>query len=164
MNVSTNAASSLTNAAIVSGGGEINTGNDNASDPTTVIALAPIQFWRWQWFGITGDSGVAADTAISTSDGMPNLLKYALGLDPLVPAANPIIGDISTGYLRLSVPRNPNATDVTFLIEVTDNLTTPWTTNGTTVDQNTPTLLQVHDNTPVSSSAAGFIRLRITRP
>jgi hypothetical protein len=164
VNVSTNAASSLTNVATVSGGGEINTGNDNASDPTTVIALAPIQLWRLQWFGITGDSGVATDTAIATSDGMPNLLKYALGLDPLVPAANPIIGDVSTGYLRLTVPRNPNATDVTFLIEVTDNLTTPWTTNGTTVDQNTPTLLQVHDNTPVSSSAAGFIRLRITRP
>ncbi len=164
VNVSTNAASSLTSVATVSGGGEINTGNDNASDPTTVIALAPIQLWRWQWFGITDDSGVAADTAIATGDGMPNLLKYALGLDPLVPAANPIVGDISTGYLRLTVPRNPNATDVTFYVEVTDNLTALWTTNGTTVDQNTPTLLQVHDNTPVSSSAAGFIRLRITRP
>jgi endonuclease G len=164
VNVSTNAAASLTNFATVSGGGEINTGNDNASDSTTVIALAPIQFWRLQWFGTTGDSGVAADTAIATSDGMPNLLKYALGLDPLVPAANPIIGDISTGYLRLTVPRNPSATDVTFLIEVTDNLTTLWTTNGTTIDQSTPTLLQVHDNTPVNSSAAGFIRLRITRP
>jgi uncharacterized repeat protein (TIGR01451 family) len=164
VNVSTNAASSLTNVATVSGGGEINTGNDNASDPTTVIALAPIQFWRWQWFGTTGDSGVAADTAIATSDGMPNLLKYALGLDPLVPAANPIFGDVSTGYLRLTVPRNSNATDVTFLVEITTDLTASWTTNGTTVDQNTPTLLQVHDDTPVSSSAAGFIRLRITRP
>jgi hypothetical protein len=75
-----------------------------------------------------------------------------------------VTGDISTGYLRLTVPRNPTATDVTFLIEVTDNLTTLWTTNGTTIDQNTPTLLQVHDNTPVRSSAAGFIRLRITCP
>jgi hypothetical protein len=95
---------------------------------------------------------------------MPNLLEYALGLNPLVATTNPVAGDISTGYLRLTVPRNPNATDVTFLIEVTGNLTTPWTTNGITVDQNIPTLLQVHDNTPVSSSTAGFIRLRITRP
>jgi endonuclease G len=164
VNVSTNAAASLTNVVNVSGGGEINTANDTASDPTTVIALTPIQFWRLQWFGTTADNGASADTAISTSDGMPNLLKYALGLDPLAPAANPIIGDISTGYLRLTVPRNPNATDVTFHVEVTDNLTTLWTTNGTTIDQSTPTLLQVHDNTPVNSSAAGFIRLRITRP
>ena len=37
VNVSLN-ASTLTNTAIVSGGGEINTGNDSASDPTTVSA------------------------------------------------------------------------------------------------------------------------------
>ena len=164
VDVSTNAAANLTNTASVSGGGEINTANDAASDPTTVIALTPIQLWRLQWFGITGDTGAAADTAVATSDGMPNLLKYALGLAPLVPAANPVVGDISTGYLRLTVPKNPDATDITFLIEVTGVLTTPFTTNGITIDQNTPTLLQAHDNTPVSSSTSGFIRLHITRP
>jgi endonuclease G len=129
-----------------------------------VVVLTPIESWRQQWFGNTNNTGNAADTYVGTSDGMPNLLEYALGLNPLVATTNPVAGDISTGYLRLTVPRNPNATDVTFLIEVTGNLTTPWTTNGITVDQNIPTLLQVHDNTPVSSSTAGFIRLRITRP
>ncbi len=164
VNVSTNAAASLTSTAHVSGGGEINTGNDDASDPTSVIALTPVQFWRLLWFGTTDDSGVAADATVATSDGMPNLLKYALGLNPLAPDANPIVGDVSTGYLRLTVPRNPNATDITFRVEVTDNLTTPWTTNGTTIDQNTPSLLQVHDNSPISSSTSGFIRLRVTCP
>ena len=164
VNVSTNAASTLTNAAMVSGGGEFNTGNDSASDPTTVVALTPIQFWRLQWFGTTEDSGTAADTYVGTSDSMPNLLKYALGLDPLVATNSPVTGDISTGYLRLTVQRNPDATDVTFLIEIATGLMDSWTTNGTTVDQNTPTLLQVHDNTPVSGSASGFIRLRVTRP
>jgi uncharacterized repeat protein (TIGR01451 family) len=164
VDVATNAAVNLTNTANVSGGGEINTANDTASDPTTVIALTPIQFWRLQWFGITGNTGAAADTAIATSDGMPNLLKYALDLDPLVSAANPVIGDISTGYLRLTVPKNPDATDITFLIEVTGDLTLPFTTNGITIDQNTPTVLQGHDNTPVISSPCGFIRLHVTRP
>jgi hypothetical protein len=95
---------------------------------------------------------------------MPNLLKYALDLNPLIPAANPVIGDISTGYLRLTSPKNPDATDITFLIEMTGDLTLPFTTNGITVDQNTPTLLQGHDNTPVSSPTNGFMRLHITRP
>lgn len=36
VNVASNAAASVTNTATVSGGAEINTGNDNASDPTTV--------------------------------------------------------------------------------------------------------------------------------
>ena len=164
VDVSTNAAANLTNTANVAGGGELNTANDTASDATTVVALAPIQLWRLQWFGTTADSGIAADTAISTSDGMPNLLKYALGLDPLVPAASPVVGDISTGYLRLSVPRNPGATDVTFMIEVAGALTGPFTTNGITIDENTPTLLQAHYNTPVNSSTNGFIRLEVTRP
>ncbi|MDD5560288.1 IPTL-CTERM sorting domain-containing protein, partial [Candidatus Methylomirabilis sp.] len=36
VDVATNAAASLTNTAAVSGGGETNTGNNTASDPTTV--------------------------------------------------------------------------------------------------------------------------------
>ncbi|MGA2242871.1 MAG: DNA/RNA non-specific endonuclease [Verrucomicrobiota bacterium] len=164
VDVATNAASNVTNTASVSGGGEINTANDAASDPTTVIALNPIQLWRLQWFGITGNTGAAADNAIASSDGMPNLLKYALGLAPFIPAANPVVGDISTGYLRLTSPKNPDATDITFLIEMTGDLTTLFTTNGITIDQNTATLLQGHDNTPVNSSTCGFMRLHVTRP
>ena len=96
VDISTNAPANLTNVVNVSGGGEINTANDTASDPTTVTADDPIQLWRLQWFGSTSDSGTAADAAITTSDGMPNLLKYALGLAPLVPATNPVVGDINT--------------------------------------------------------------------
>ena len=51
-----------------------------------------------------------------------------------------------------------------YLIEMTGDLTSPFTTNGITIDQNTPTVLQGHDNTPVSSSPCGFIRLHVTRP
>lgn len=127
--------------------------------------LMPIEAWRLHYFGTTANEGPAADTAIATSDGMPNLLKYALGLDPLVATNDPVAGDVLTGYLRLTAPKNPDATDVSFYVEVTDNLTIPaWTTNGTTVDVNTAILLQVHDNTPVAGSDAGYIRLRISRP
>ena len=136
-----------------------NTGQDQV-----FTTLAPIEAWRLQWFGTTANSGAAADNAIATSDGMPNLLKYALGLNPLVATNDPVVGDISTGYLRLTVPKNPQATDVSFYVEVTDDIMAAWTTNGTTVDTNTPVLLQVHANTPVVSSVAGFIRLRVTRP
>jgi hypothetical protein len=164
VNVATNAPNSLTNVARVSGGGESNISNDTATDPTTVIALTPIQAWRLQWFGTTANSGVAADTAINTSDHMPNLLKYALNLNPLVPTANPVTGDISTGFLRLTAPRNPNATDITMTVQIADSIASSWTTNGTTIDQSTATLLQVHDNTPVLGSAEAFIRLAVTHP
>ena len=136
-----------------------------AGQDQVFITLAPVEAWRLQWFGTTANSGPAADNAVATSDGMPNLLKYALGLNPLVATNDLVVGDISTGFLRLTVPKNPDATDVSFYVEVTSDVTTPsWTTNGTTVDIDTSTLLQVHANTPVASSDGAFIRLRVSRP
>jgi hypothetical protein len=41
VNVSANVAANITNTATVSGGGEINTANDTASDPTHTSLLAP---------------------------------------------------------------------------------------------------------------------------
>jgi len=71
---------------------------------------------------------------------MPNLLAYAFGLNPMVPTNNPLIGDIDTGHLRLTVARNPAATDISYYAEIADNLTTPaWTTNGITVGEVTDT-------------------------
>ena len=164
VNVATNAPTSVTNTVTVSGGGETNLLNNTASDTTTIIPLTPIQAWRFQWFGLAANSGAAADTAIGTSDGMPNLLKYALGLNPLVAANVPLKGDISSGFLRLTAPRNPGATDVTLSAEVTGNVMGAWTTNGTTVDPSASNLFQAHDNTPIAASAERFMRLRVSRP
>jgi len=64
-----------------------------------------------------------------------------LGLNPLVATNNPVVGDIASGFLRLTLPKNPNATDVTFYAEVTGQVTGPWTTNGPgTRDQGRRTL------------------------
>ena len=165
VNVAANAAASVTNVATVAGGGETNTANDSASDPTTITALTPSQSWRYQYFGTTANTGNAADTANPSGDGLANIVKYALGLNPLVPTASPVTVDVSTGYLRLTTPKNANATDVTVAVQVNGDLTNPsgWTTNGTTVDQNTPTMLQVQDATAVSNAAARFLRLNVTR-
>jgi hypothetical protein len=129
-----------------------------------VSTLTPIESWRLAWFGTTNNSGNAADSYVNTSDGMPNLIKYALGLNPLTPATAPAVVDVSTGFLRLTTPKNPNATDVTFIVEVADASLGPWTTSGMTIDQNTATLLQVHRNTPITAANKGFIRLRVSRP
>ena len=72
---------------------------------TAITALTPSQSWRHQYFGTTANAGNAADNANPSGDGIPNLLKYALGLDPRVPTANPETQDTSTGYLRLTVPK-----------------------------------------------------------
>ena len=129
-----------------------------------VVFTSPIQLWRQQWFGTTNNSGTAADTYVSSSDGMPNLLKYALGLNPLLAATNPITGDIATGFLRLTIPRNTNATDITYLIESVGDVNALWSTNAIVIDTNTPAWLSGHDTNAVPATSRRFIRLHVTNP
>jgi hypothetical protein len=50
-------------------------------------------------------------------------------------------------------------------VELTDALVPSfWSTNGTDVISDTPTMLQVRDLALVFSSAGGFARLRVSRP
>ena len=164
VNVTANMGS-VTNSVNVSGGGETNTSNNGTQDVTTISAPSPSQSWRYQYFGTSANTGNGADTANPSGDGIPNLLKYALGLNPLVPTVNPETVDTITGYLRLTVPKNPNATDISYTVQLTSDLTDPagWTPSGTFIMQNTSTLLQVRDTTLVSGAARRFIRLQVTR-
>ena len=168
VNVAADAAASVTNLASVSGGGETNTNNSTASDPTTVIPLTPSQAWREQWFGDTTNSGAGADLAIAGGDGLANLLKYALNLvPPQLPATigSVVVIDQSAGALRMTVAKNPVANDVLFSIEGTNNLGDPnsWTANGLIIDQNSGSTLQVHDPTPLTNGPR-YLRLKVTRP
>ena len=128
--------------------------------------LTPIETWRLQKFGSPANAGSGADTEMPAHDGIPNLMKYALNLEPNTPSVLGITMDTTTGFLRLTVSRNPSASDLTFAIEVNGDLSKPngWTTVGTTVEQNTPTTLRAHDNTPVSPGPRRFMRLKITKP
>jgi uncharacterized repeat protein (TIGR01451 family) len=82
VSVAANAATSLTNTAAVSGGGDVNTANNTASDPTTIIALTPIQSWRLRYFGTAYNSGATADTADPDGDGQNNMAEFMAGTDP----------------------------------------------------------------------------------
>ncbi len=157
------------------------TGND-AFDPTLAAGLLDqhainliglvtdtADHWRTQNFGPGAtNSGNAADDASPSGDGIPNLLKYSLGLNPLrayPPGAAGAIAVDPSGYLRMTVVKNPAAADVTLAIEVIGDLTLPdaWSAAETTIEQNTLTTLQAHDNTPIATVPSRFIRLKVTR-
>ncbi len=122
----------------------------------------PIQAWRTKYFGAPDNTGSAADLANPAGDGIPNLTKYAFGMNPLVPGVNPVTMSTDTGYLSLRVPLYPYATDVSCTVQFSSDLVN-WTTNGTTVDQHNATLLRVHDSAPVGSTASGqFLRVQAT--
>lgn len=147
--------------------GDINAANDydyhsfilQSADTT------PIQQWRYDNFGSAANSGNAADTANPAGDGINNLLKYALNLNPLATQSNPVTVDTTTGYLRLTTPKRSGATDVTYSVQVNDDLTNAagWTTSGTVELSNTSTQLQVRDGVPLSGGGKRFIRLQISR-
>ena len=130
--------------------------------------MAPLQSWRLAHFGTTEGIGSAADAADPDGDGVPNLMEYALGLDPNVAGgiADKLAVDRDTGYLRLTVLKNQNATDVTLGVEVSGDLVVWGSVEGTDVvtEENTATRLVVRDNTPVTAADRRFIRLRVTNP
>ncbi|MFZ4764717.1 MAG: hypothetical protein ACOYMN_07150, partial [Roseimicrobium sp.] len=121
--------------------------------------------WRVQNFGPGAtNSGNAADDASPAGDGIANLLKYSLGLNPLTaypPGTTSAISFDSAGHLTMSVTKNPAAADVSLAIETSSDLRT-WSTAEVVIDQNTPTTLQGHDSKTVSAGQRRFIRLRAT--
>lgn len=134
-----------------------------ATQNFTLTVLSALQDWQQQNFGADASNpAIAGETADPDSDGLPNLLEYALGLNPTVFTATSVVVDTATGALRLTAAKNPAATDVTCVVEVSGDLVS-WTTSGTTVVTNTTAQLQVRDDTAVSGANRRFIRLKVAK-
>ena len=128
----------------------------------------PAEQWTLTHFGANPNPETAAFTANPDGDQAVNLLEYALAHDPLVADSGGIVVDLesvgASKYLRLTLARNPAATDLHFSIEVTGDLKTPasWSALATTIETDTPTTLRARDNTPATSPR--HIRLKVTLP
>ena len=134
--------------------------------------LTPLEIWRNSNFGNPSNVGAGADGASPAGDGVPNLLKYALGLNPFAPAtaaqlpSGSIQSYTGTNYLTLTVNRAAEPSDVSYIVEVTGNLLSGWVSGPpeTVIVTNTPTQLVVRDNTPQPAATVRFIRLRVSNP
>ena len=138
--------------------------------------------WKGQSFTSAQqlNATMSGDAATPSGDGISNLMKYALGLNPnrissgsaTLPHTQllPVTG---TNHLMLTFTYNTNATDLAYLVEASSDLTT-WTSinpfnlsNQFSVVANpgagTETLTIV-DVQPASSSQRRFMRLKIIGP
>lgn len=138
-----------------------------------LTTATPLEIWKATYLGDPG----APDDGDPDQDGHVNLLEYALGTIPTVPDATPLPAGIASGYLQLTVPRDPARNDVTLTVEATSDPAGPWTplaTSSNGLPFSGPGYLSgetpgpalksviVRDVVAVSSSPRRFIRLRVT--
>lgn len=105
-----------------------------------------------------------ADTAVTSADGLPNLVKYALGraADVAVPADQALSTAVSGDYLTLTIPRRLRRSDVNYVVQVSSDLVNWNSGPGYTVTvQDTDTTLVVRDATSIGASPARFMRLAV---
>lgn len=134
---------------------------------TVTIRDKPADQWRLQKFGAAANTPAAADTASWANDGVANVIKYGLGMDP-------VIGDVwelpaptvAGGYLTLSFVPNPSATDVQFTVEGCPDLVT-WSAGNvepvTLSNPVPPTRQTFRYRFPVAVIRAAYLRLKIER-
>ena len=147
---------------------------------TRAIAEPPIDVWRFQKFGVDANTPDAANAADSDQDGVVNLAEYAYLADPHdgLASANAPLVSVASDALALTFRRNLSATDLTYTVQVSDDLATwhdgsTYSATGTTAanaytteTSRTPfsgyEIISVSDNTLISLGTPHFIRLQLT--
>lgn len=128
--------------------------------------LTPLETWRGRYFENAASAGAGADTADPDSDGLPNLLEYALGGDPVGGdgGERPQVGVAGGMRLTLSFTRIAEAS-LTYLVEAADTVGGPWVTIWTSTGAaNTAGRVTVTDTMALTTSGTTrFLRLRVAR-
>ena len=132
-----------------------------------LVLASSIELWRQTTFGTLVATGSAADTADPDSDGLPNLLEYALGTVPTsaASASRPVLATAAS-HLTLTFNRIADPALI-YQVETSPDLTpqswTPiWQSTGA---QNTAGPVTVTDSTyniNTSNPPRRFLRLRVT--
>ena len=141
------------------------------------LLTAPYQLWQQANFTSAEltNSSISGDLADPDGDGIPNLMEYALGLNPKVPDLSGLpIASVQnlagTNYLAIAYKQVLYNTDISYTVQVSSDLVT-WNSGpgftasiGPPVDNGNGTeTWTVQDTVPSDSTSPRFIRLKITR-
>jgi hypothetical protein len=104
------------------------------------------------------------------ADGLSNLMEYAFVTGPNAASASPVVRDTVTvgpdRFLRLTVPKNPDAPELIYQVQATSDLTNPgsWSSAGLVIEQNNSSTLRVRDSIPMTGSPRRFMRVWVSMP
>ena len=131
-----------------------------------VVTLEDKPFDAWRYVNFTSNElsnpSISAENADPDGDSLPNLVEYALALDPKTPSISTLTTQQSGGYLTLTAPRNTALTeDIFWNAEASADLVN-W--QAAVVLTNTTQLFTARDPIATATAAKRFIRLKITRP
>ena len=153
-------------------------GSGTGTGTLAITTQAPYAAWQSQYFtrAEQANSSISGLLATPAGDGITNLMKYALNLNPKTDgvAGLPVESMTAAGgqsYLTLTYTRVMSANDITYTVEVTGDLQTwvsgPGNTATASVTNNTDGKTQTivaQDITPMSSASKRFIHLKVTSP
>ena len=138
----------------------------------------PFAAWQNAYFTATelNNPAISGPNATPAGDGITNLMKYALNLNPKANGTAWLPTESLTTisgqkYLTLTFTKVLAATDITYLVEVTGDLQT-WVSGGSNTatvsttnnaDGKTQTVV-VRDLTATTDAARRFIHLKVTEP
>ena len=163
-----------------------NVAGQTASLPAVLTVQQTYATWQAAHFTTAEiNAGLAANGVDLTGDGVPNLLKYALGIDPITGLGGSLptgVYSTANGALQLAFTRDTGRTDINYIVEASPDLS-QWTaiassTSGlptanlggasTIIENGVPGTSQV--NVVVQDGPSGgavtrqFLRLKVVRP
>lgn len=133
---------------------------------TATAGLSVIETWRQTWFGITTNTGDAADDADSDHDGLLNVIEFALGLNPTTASAPVFQTALVGGNIEFTYTRSTAAVlaGKTFHVPWTETLNgIDWTEAGTTeqILSDNGTIQTVKATILMGTNGHRFVRLEV---
>ena len=142
----------------VNGVSSVGTVNGNDATFTT---LSDLQNWRQVHFGTTVNSGNAADTFDANGDGLPNLTKYAFGIDPITNGSRLLPQPVYNGSsFTISFTAPSGVSGITYGADWTGTLNPPNWQSVTDTGSGTQHIFSV----PVAGHPSLYLRLRVSDP
>lgn len=179
------------------------TNSSAASNPTVVLTLSasgtnayvlgspgaatvsiteptPYQSWKLTEFGSSAYvTTISGDLADPNHNGVPNLLEYAFGANPLATGSGSnnsypqesVVQISGSSYLSITYTQINTDPNLTYAVQVTSDLTlltdqwhsgSQYTTVVSQQVNGNTTQVTVRDNVPISQSTMRFIRVQVT--